>query len=49
MEDVDLTISSVGAHDVLLDRLADANLLDKLIEVWERLLPFRRRNDFDNS
>lgn len=49
MEDVDLTIGSVGAHDVLLDGLANPYCFDEFLDVGERFSPFVRRYDFDDA
>lgn len=49
VEDVDLSVGSIRTHDVLLDGIPHSDCLDKLVEGGERILPFLRRNDFDNA
>ena len=49
MKDVDLSICAIGSHDVLLDRLANSDLLDEVVDRWRRVLPLLRRNDFDDA
>lgn len=49
VEDVDLTIGTVGAHDILFDRLSNSNRFDELAEILERVLPVVWRDDLENA
>lgn len=49
VEDVDLTIGTVGAHDILLDRLSNSDRFDELAKIRERALPVVWRDDLDNA
>ena len=49
MKDIDLAVCAIGPHDVLLDWLLDLDLLDQFVQGWQRVLPFLRRDDLDDS
>lgn len=49
VEDVDLAICAVGAHDVLLDGLANLDELDEVIERRLRSCPVGRGDNFDDA
>ena len=49
MENVDLTIRAVRAHDVLFDGLTHSDLLDELIQCRLRIFPFFGGDDFDDA
>jgi len=49
VKDVDLAIRSIGPHYVLLDRLANSDLLDQVVHGRQRLLPLLGRNDLDDA
>lgn len=48
VKNIDLAVCSIGTHNVLLDRLANADLLDQVVYGWQRLLPLLWSNDFDD-
>ncbi len=37
MEDVDLAVGAIGTHNILLDRFADADLFDEVVQLGERI------------
>lgn len=49
VEDIHLTISSVGAHDVLFNRFANSDCFDEFLDIGERISPFIRGYDFDDA
>lgn len=49
VKDIDLSICAIRAHNVLLDRFANSDLLDKIVERGLSVLPFCRRNDLNNA
>ena len=49
MEDIDLAISTIGAHDILFDRFLDLHLLDQFVEGRQGVFPFLRWDNLDNS
>lgn len=49
MQDIDLAVGAVGAHDVLLDGVSDPDVFDQFVEFGEGIFPLLRRDDFDNA
>ena len=49
MKDIDLSISSIGTHDFLLNWLPDGDLLHQLVQDGEVVFPFLRRDNLDNA
>ena len=49
MENVDLAIGSVLAHDLLLDWLANTDLLDQIVQWRQLALPVLGRDDLDDA
>lgn len=49
MEDVDLSVGAVGAHDILFDGLLNRDLLDDIVQGRLALAPFIGRNDLDDT
>lgn len=49
VEDVDLSVGTVGAHDILLDRFANSDMFNEVVEGRLLLLPFFWGDDLDNA
>ena len=49
VKNIDLAIGTIGSHDFLLDRFADAHMLDHVVQRRLLVLPFLRWDDLDDS
>jgi hypothetical protein len=46
---VNLAVSAIGTHDILLDRFSNFDLFDKVVKLGESVFPFLRRNNLDDT